>query len=157
MMRLVILVALISAVIAFAPAHVNRVKNTQNPSPKLFETSGESNRSQEEEEANEYDPKREQEIILESMSLDGAKVIANMDIPERAKRAMLAEAVEDRIFSLTEKLESLIDEDGMITEQNRGKAVEIAEATKSLQTQYQNLVSGEESSILQALSAMGKE
>jgi hypothetical protein len=127
------------------------VKNIQNPSSELFESSESS------EEANEYDPKREQEMILESMSLEGAKVIARMDIPERAKRAMLAEAVEDRIFSLTEKLESLIDEGGMITEDNRGKAVEIAQATKSLQVQYQNLVSGKESSILQALSAKGKE
>lgn len=145
---------MLSAAIAFIPCHRHRVNDIQSPSSRLFESTEDSSDA---DAADKYDPKREQEIILESMSMDGAEMVARMDIPERAKRAMLAEAVEDRIFALTEKLEGLIDEDGMITEENREKAVQIAQATKSLQEQYQNLVSGKESSILQALSAKGKE
>lgn len=98
---------------------------------------------------------RQQEMLLEKMSIKGAKAIAKMEVPERAKRAMLAEAVEDQIFDLTEKLEGFVDENGIITEDNREKAMEIAKATKSLQVQYNNLVSGQQSSILDALNAMG--
>lgn len=98
---------------------------------------------------------RQQEMILEKMALQGADRIKAMDIPERAKRAMLAEALEDQIFDLTEQLEGFVDENGMITD--REKAVEIAKSTKSLQIQYNELVSGKPSAILDALNAMGKE
>lgn len=97
---------------------------------------------------------KEQEMMFESMSLKGADVIAKMEVPERAKRAMLAEAVEDRIFELTEKLEGFIDENGMIPEQDREKAVEIAKQTKGLQAQYNELVSGGPSAILDSLSSI---
>lgn len=142
MIRFTLLLALIASSTAFAPCGW---KSIQTSPSRLCESNG------------EYDPKREQELILESMSLKGADVVARMDIPERAKRAMLAEAVEDRIFQLTEMMEELIDEDGMIAETNREKAVELAQATKSLQGQYQNLVSGKESSILELLASKGKE
>eukprot|EP00980_Cylindrotheca_fusiformis_P002119 scaffold473_cov132-Cylindrotheca_fusiformis.AAC.24 len=90
------------------------------------------------------------------MSIKGAKAIARMEITERAKRAMLAEAVEDQIFDLTERLEGFVDEDGKIKEESREKAVDIAKATKSLQSQYNDIVSGQQSSILDALNAMGE-
>ena len=97
------------------------------------------------------DAQKQQELMFESMSLQGADVIAKMEVPERAKRAMLAEAVEDRIFELTETLEGLVDENGMISEQDREKAVEIARQTKALQIQYNELVSGGPSAILDTL------
>ena len=78
------------------------------------------------------------------------------DIPERAKRAMLAEAVEDRIFELSEKLEELFDAEGRLPEANRDKAVEIAQQTKSMQLQYDELVSGGPSSILNSLETATK-
>lgn len=150
MIRFALLLSLVASSSAFVPCHVS---GFQNPSSQLSESENGDTPSEQEK----YDPKREQEMILESMSLEGAEVIKRMDIPERAKRAMLAEAVEDRIFALTEMIEDLIDDDGMIAEENREKAVEIAQATKSLQGQYQNLVSGKDSSILEALTAKGKE
>lgn len=151
MIRFVLVLSLIASSTAFVPSQVNGRKSIiPNPSSRLWESDGQIDQDR-------YDPKREQEMILESMSKDGAEVIARMDIPERAKRAMLAEAVEDRIFKLTELMEDLIDDDGMIAEEDRAKAVELAQATKSLQGQYQNLVSGKESSILEALTAKGKE
>jgi hypothetical protein len=100
---------------------------------------------------------RQQEMIFEKMSLKGAGAIASMSIPERAKRAMLAETTEDQIFELTETLESLVDENGMIAEDKREQAVEIAKCTKALQIQYNDLVSGNKSSLLDALDAMGKD
>ena len=100
---------------------------------------------------------RQQEMIFEDLSLKGAKQIAQMEIPERAKRAMLAEAVEDRIFELTEFLESLVDEQGMIAEEDRPRAVDVAKQTKNLQLQYNDLVSGNPSTILDALNAIGSK
>ena len=94
---------------------------------------------------------RVQENLMEQLSLAGAEKIAQLDIPERAKRAMLAEAIEDRIFDLTEVMESLFDENNMLPESNREKAVELAQQTKSLQIQYGELVSGGPSSVLQSL------
>ena len=79
---------------------------------------------------------RHQEMIFEDMSARGADVIAKMDIPERAKRAMLAEKIEDRIFELTEILEKMVNEnDGTIAKNDREKATDLAMQTKQLQLQ----------------------
>ena len=86
---------------------------------------------------------REQEIILEDLSLKGADKITKMDISERAKRAMLAEAVEDRIFELTEVIESTLDEDGAIKRH-----------VKELQLTYSDLVNGNPAPILNALASL---
>ena len=99
--------------------------------------------------------RKQQELMMEEMSRIGAQKIASLGIPERAKRAMLAEAVEDRIFDLTDQLEQLI-EDNTIPEENRPQAVQLAQQTKVLQIQYQELVSGKSSSILDSLEAAMK-
>lgn len=97
---------------------------------------------------------RYQEMIFEDMSSKGANVIAKMDIPERTKRALLAETIEDRIFELTEILEGIVnDNNGTIPEADRERATDIAKQTKQLQIQYNNLVSGKPSSILDALKS----
>jgi hypothetical protein len=96
---------------------------------------------------------KKQERLLEELSLKGADKIANLDIQERTKRAMLAEQVEDRIFELSEQLEGLFDENYLLPESNREGAVELAQQTKSLQLQYQELVSGKPSTILEALES----
>lgn len=100
--------------------------------------------------------RREQEMIMEELSLKGADRIAKMGIPERAKRAMLAEAVEDRIFELTDSLEDMVEDDGSVALENREKAVELASQTKNLQQQYDDLVTGKPSSVLTALETMGR-
>ena len=102
------------------------------------------------------DAQRNLERLMEQLSLEGAERIAAMTVPERAKRAMLAEAIEDRIFALTESLEGLFAGDGTLPEQNREKAVEIAKQIKGLQIQYEELVSGKPSTVLRSLeSVMG--
>lgn len=102
------------------------------------------------------DARKEQEMLFEELSLKGADKVAKMDVPERAKRAMLAEVVEDRIFELTDDLDGLVEEDGSVAVDNREKAVEIATQIKKSQQQYSDLVNGKPSSILTALDFMGK-
>jgi hypothetical protein len=102
------------------------------------------------------DAQRKQEMLLEDMALKGADRISKMSIPERAKRAMLAEAIEDRIFELTEVLEGFVDKDGMVQEQNREKAIEVARQVKQFQKQYSDMVRGEPSSLLQTLDSVGR-
>jgi hypothetical protein len=99
---------------------------------------------------------QQQNTIFEAMSIQGADKIAKMSIPERAKRAMLAEATEDRIFELTERLDGLFDADGTVAAANRKEAVDLAKQAKKLQMQYNDLVNGNPSSILQAIDAMGE-
>jgi primosomal protein N' len=104
-----------------------------------------------EQQPQESLPKK-QERLMEELSSDGADKIAKLDIQERTKRAMLAEQVEDRIFELSEQLEELFDENKLLPESNREQALELAQQTKSLQLQYQELVSGKPSTILEALT-----
>jgi hypothetical protein len=94
---------------------------------------------------------KQQERLMEELSSKGADKIAKLDIQERTKRAMLAEQVEDRIFELSDQLEEMFDENYLLPEKNREQAVELAQQTKSLQLQYQELVSGKPSTILKAL------
>ena len=83
-------------------------------------------------------------------SLAGAEEIAKLDIQERTKRAMLAESVEDRIFELVDELEGLVKENNGILEGDaREEAVELAKQTKALQIQYDDLVNGRPSSLLE--------
>ena len=92
-------------------------------------------------------------MLLEEWSLRGASRIAQLSVPERTKRAMLAEAIEDQIFANTERLEEMVIQNA---KEKRDEAVELARATKALQVQYQELVSGGPSSVLNSLeSVMG--
>ena len=105
---------------------------------------------------NNNNAQKKQERILEELSLKGADRIRDLSIPERTKRAMLAEAIEDQIFEITERLEELFDENNQLPVSNREQAVELAKTSKTLQTQYDELVSGKSSSVLNALEgAMG--
>ena len=90
-----------------------------------------------------------QEMKMEMSSLAGAKAIAKLDINERTKRAMLAEAVEDRIFEITEEIEEIFNKnDGVLEGDQKDEAVELAKQTKALQVQYDDLVNGRPSYLL---------
>lgn len=91
------------------------------------------------------------ERLLEGLSRDGAAKIAEMSLTERTKRAMLAEKIEDEIFSRAAELDRLSNEAGTIPEQHMPLAKEIASQARRLQIQYDELVSGQESSVLNAL------
>lgn len=94
-------------------------------------------------------PKRGQEKRMEMSSIEGAEAIAKLDIHERTKRAMLAEAVEDRIFELMDELEVVVKEnDGVLQGESKEEAVELARQTKALQNQYDDLVNGRPSHLL---------
>lgn len=91
---------------------------------------------------------RQQEFLFEHLSRMGADNVASLGVSERAKRALLAEAVEDRIFDLTDEIDDLVVDSRIV---DREKAVALAKEVKVLQIQYEELVSGKESSLLQSL------
>jgi len=89
--------------------------------------------------------------MMERASVAGADKIAKLDLQERTKRAMLAEAVEDRIFELVDELELLVAKSGgleNLSDEIKEEAVEMAKQTKVLQVQYDDLVSGRPSQLL---------
>jgi hypothetical protein len=99
------------------------------------------------------------EVFLEQVSQRGAEKVAKMDIAERTKRAMLAEAVENSILSKEIQLEEIIGDSGIIPtdpellEQCR----DISRQIKASQQQYEALVSGGKSELLNTLDSLGKD
>jgi hypothetical protein len=90
---------------------------------------------------------------LEEWALEGAKKIGTVGIQERTQRVMLAQMTEDRIYEITNILESLIDEDTQkISEENIPKAKELAQQTRVLQKEYKDLVTGEPSTLIDTIS-----
>lgn len=83
------------------------------------------------------------------MAAAGASKIAQMDINERTKRAMLAEAVENRIFQLQQELLELAQTNGKFSQ-----AKKLAQQIKLAQEQYQELVSGDPSDMLRAFDSL---
>lgn len=98
------------------------------------------------------------EALFEEACLNGAKEVSKMDIEERAKRAMLAEAVEDQILVLEDKLEKMIP-DGVIPKDAalREKCVNVAREIKEAQGNYQSLVNGEKSHLLNSIENLGSD
>ena len=87
---------------------------------------------------------------MEMASIAGAEEIAKLDINERTKRAMIAEQVEDRIFEIVEELELLVEKNnGILEGEVKEEAQQLALQTKSLQMQYDDLVNGRPSSLLE--------
>ena len=97
-----------------------------------------------------------QEEFLEGEALAGAERVRSMSIEERTKRAMLAEAVEDRMTALTDELDALLGEDGMPRNvEDREEVVTLAQQIKDAQEQYKALVNGEATSLFSL--GVGKE
>lgn len=94
------------------------------------------------------------EAFMENASRRGADKVASMSIEERTKRAMLAETVEDRIFSLHDELELLLPDNGMALLEKREKIEFLSGEIKASEEQYEALVSGKPSSMLVALDAL---
>ncbi len=102
------------------------------------------------EEGQQSPAKKTQENIMEMASLAGAEEIAKLGIDERTKRAMLAEQVEDRIFELVDELEQMVEKNNGVLEGDvKEEVVELAKQTKALQNQYDDLVNGRPSSLLE--------
>ena len=113
----------------------------------------------------------QQEQLLEVISRIGADTIATLSISERTKRAMLAEAVEDEIFSCTEQIIDLVNEQleydvnndnsnqsALNTRQKsdiKSEIVDLQERNQFLQSQYNDLVSGRPSSLLNTVNSVG--
>lgn len=98
---------------------------------------------------------------MERSSRAGAEAIAKLNAPERAKRAMLAEVVENRIFELVDELELLIKRTGFesfaeFPNDVRDVALDMAKRTKELQNQYDDLVNGRPSPLLMEPSSIGE-
>ncbi|GFH57304.1 hypothetical protein CTEN210_13780 [Chaetoceros tenuissimus] len=95
---------------------------------------------------------KEQQEFLEKTAQDGAAAVRKMSIEERTKRAMLAEATEDRMIALVDDLDELLGEDGLPKKvEDREEAVSIAKEIKASQEQYKALVNGEPSGLLDTL------
>ena len=93
-----------------------------------------------------------QNEFFEEAARKGAKRIATMSTEERTKRAMLAEAVEDRMVLLYDDLEILLGEDGLpSSKENRDEVEVLAREIKSLRTEYQILVTGGQSPMLDSI------
>lgn len=87
--------------------------------------------------------------FLEQKAIDGANKIRSLSIEERTRRAMLAEAAEDRMVTLSDELDNLLGDDGMpIKKENREEAVNLATEIKAQQEQYRQLVMGEQNNLL---------
>lgn len=85
------------------------------------------------------------EQFLEESSREGYQEVKSMSIEERARRAMLAEAAEDRVVLLSDKLELLLGEDGMPkTVEDREEVAILAAEIKSSMQEYENLVNGKD-------------
>ncbi|GKY93332.1 hypothetical protein MPSEU_000300800 [Mayamaea pseudoterrestris] len=102
------------------------------------------------------DGQRKQEKYMEAMSLQGAAQIAKMNISERTTRALLAEAVEDRIFQLQDDLEQLSGGSVPDDEAVKAQCVEIAKTIRRSQIQYNDLVSGAPSELLNSMQSWEK-
>jgi len=94
---------------------------------------------------------------MEGASLKGADKVKDMSISERTKRAMLAEAVEDRIFNLYDDLEVLMKDGIPPTDEKRDEISSLAQQIKASQTQYENLVTGEPSEIMDMMRSESDE
>ena len=73
---------------------------------------------------------------------------------------MIAEAVEDRIFDLVDQLDELVKKnDGLdnLSDEVREEAVLMAKQTKALQLQYDDLVAGRPSNLLDLEEGYKKE
>ena len=122
----------------------------------------------------------QQEQLLEVVARIGAETIASLSISERTKRAMLAEAVEDEIFAGTEQLIDLVNErqktnndvaidddddennPSELNSRNKNIGIEdqirdLRERNQFLQGQYNDLVSGRSSSLLNTVNSVGAE
>lgn len=89
------------------------------------------------------------EQFLEESSRSGYQKVKSMSIEERTRRAMLAEAAEDRVIMLSDELELLLGEDGMpLTVEDREEVTILAKQIKASREQYKRLVNGEDCSSL---------
>jgi len=90
--------------------------------------------------------------FFEEAAKQGAKKVADMSVQERTKRAMLAEAVEDRMVLLYDDLEELLGVDGLPSSaENRDEVEVLAREIKSLRQEYQVLVTGGQSPMLDSI------
>ena len=97
-----------------------------------------------------------QNDFFEDTANQGAKQVAAMSIEERTKRAMLAEAVEDRIIVLYDDLELLLGKDGMPSNvENRDEVQVLAKEIQSLRREYVALVNGGPSPMLNSIDGTG--
>lgn len=85
------------------------------------------------------------EQFLEEASRLGYDKIKSISIEERTRRAMLAEAAEDRVVMLSDELDSLLGDDGMpLKVEYREEVTILAKQIKASREQYQKLVNGED-------------
>jgi hypothetical protein len=129
-----------------ASTHIRRI-DTQRQS------SAESNGSETGNEEEQHpDPV---EAFMEDASQKGADKVRDMSIEERTRRAMLAEAMEDRIFTMYDDLEGLLEDGLPKSTEERDEIQSIAKEIKASQSQYEDMVSGQPSEMLGTINNIG--
>jgi hypothetical protein len=99
----------------------------------------------------------QQEQLFEELSRKNAETIAALSISERTKRAMLAEVVEDELFSVAEQMVDLVqknDAQSNGVEWYEEQVKELKTRNSFLQKQYSDLVSGRPSSLLNSVDSV---
>ena len=112
--------------------------------------------SEESHRSNEKIPQSSREASLEQACKKGSEQVAEMSLEERTKRAMLAEAVEDNISRMEVQLEGMMGENGAIPtdEETREQCVMLAKEIKLAQQNYEDLVTGGPSAMLNAIDSL---
>jgi hypothetical protein len=82
--------------------------------------------------------------------------ISKLSTSERAKRAMLAEAVEDNIISKELELEEILGKEGLLPQDPELLKLcqDLEKEIRAAQQQYNALVGGEPSTLLRALEGL---
>eukprot|EP00559_Dactyliosolen_fragilissimus_P004214 CAMPEP_0184866282 /NCGR_PEP_ID=MMETSP0580-20130426/21692_1 /TAXON_ID=1118495 /ORGANISM="Dactyliosolen fragilissimus" /LENGTH=136 /DNA_ID=CAMNT_0027365893 /DNA_START=172 /DNA_END=582 /DNA_ORIENTATION=+ len=128
---------------------------TINPSSTRWKSKRSS--EDEEEKCPSSQANGNHESFLEAESKRGADKIRQLSVEERTKRAMLAEAVEDRMDTMIEDLELLLGENGMPkSEENRDEVEALARQIKASREQYRGLVNGEPSSLIDGFNGLSE-
>jgi hypothetical protein len=98
----------------------------------------------------------QQEQLLEEISRKNAEKIAALSISERTKRAMLAEVVEDEIFTVSQQIVDLVlqNEAQSVVEKYDEVMKELNYRNFFLQQQYNDLVTGRPSSLLLSVDSV---
>jgi hypothetical protein len=118
---------------------------------RLYQTSDDDSSSKQKRQR-QADPV---EVYMEIASRNGADKVRSMSTEERARRAMLAEAVEDRIFTMYDEMEGLLTGGGPAHEADREEIRNLAREIKASQSRYQGLVAGEPSITMGTINEIG--
>jgi hypothetical protein len=148
---LVVLAVLATKSSGFSPQATTIARKCLNKEFRLHQTSDDERSSQQQRQRQSDTV----EVFMEYASQNGADKVRSMSTEERTRRAMLAEAVEDRIYTMYDEMEGLLTDGVPANEADREEIRSLAEEIKASQSRYQGLVAGEPSITLGTINEIG--